>query len=351
MRYAFSLLFILFLGQCAVLGANVFSRSDGTWSNTNGGPDCSCTPTSNDDIFVNHDIFIVGDFSISGSGSLTVNSPALFTVTGNLTFNSSSSVIVNVGAELKVLLNFLNENGSNNVTIAGTLTVDGNFTNGTGLGTDAVIDVGATGTISYSGTCSNPGTVTNDTDSYRACNNEILPIELLYFTVKSRSNITQLEWATLTEINSDHFIIERSYNGIDFDSIGFHSAAGDSHQTVNYSWSHTTVGTGRSYYRLKAVDRDGTYEYFVVTAIVSTLSNDFEVSPNPVRGSYFDIKKQNRVEGERMFLYDTTGKLLREIRINNDVTRVELVFPLPPGIYLLRSEDNGMKSPARIVVQ
>ena len=74
--------------------------------------------------------------------------------------------MVNSGATYDVNGDFLNKNNSGDIDIFGTLDIDGNFQNGTGSGMGAEIDVGGTGTITYGGTCTNNGTVTDDDGSY-----------------------------------------------------------------------------------------------------------------------------------------------------------------------------------------
>ncbi|TRX58822.1 T9SS type A sorting domain-containing protein [Fulvivirga sp. M361] len=348
MRHILFLLFCLLFYHNSIFGATLYSRADGTWSSVNGGSDCSCTPSQNDDLIINHDIVIIGDFTVN-TGSITVNSPAILTVTGNLTFDNNSVVVVNLGSTSKVDQDFLNKNNSSDVSILGNLTIDGNFTNGEGSGVGAVLNVGLTGNISIGGTCSNPGTVTDGTNSFQGCENTILPVELLYFTADYNrgSSLIEIEWGTVTEVNSDYFIIERSVNGVDFDSLGYHPAAGNSHHTVKYSWSYPETGSGRSYYRLKAVDRDGTFEYFDVISTVSLLPNSFRVSPNPIQGDHFNILKHNWSEGELMYLYDSTGQLIKKIRMDHKQVKVELTGFIIPGIYLLRS---GMEI-TKLIVQ
>ena len=47
-----------------------------------------------------------------------------------------------------------------------------------------------------------------------------LPVELLAFTARAQNGYVQLEWTTATEVNNDHFILERSSNGSAFETIG-----------------------------------------------------------------------------------------------------------------------------------
>ena len=60
-----------------------------------------------------------------------------------------------------------------------------------------------------------------------------LPVELLYFTAAKNGQTVLLEWATLNEINSDYFTVERSADAIAFKGIIEVPGAGNS-STIRY---------------------------------------------------------------------------------------------------------------------
>jgi hypothetical protein len=89
-----------------------------------------------------------------------------------------------------------------------------------------------------------------------------LPVELLYFKGNAISTTNHLYWSTASELNSDYFLIEKSFDGIDWDLVGSVNASGNSSQTVNYSLTDNDVRFGISYYRLKQFDFDGVYRTY-----------------------------------------------------------------------------------------
>jgi len=68
-----------------------------------------------------------------------------------------------------------------------------------------------------------------------------------------------LVWSTSDEKNNQHFIIERSKNGIDFETAGKVKGAGNSDEIKEYSFSdlNKTKMYTRYFYRLVEVDSDG----------------------------------------------------------------------------------------------
>jgi hypothetical protein len=109
-----------------------------------------------------------------------------------------------------------------------------------------------------------------------------LPVKLLHFKGEIVGKTNVLDWQTATEINSQAFWIERSDDGVSFKMIGVQTAAGTSSDILKYQFVDTNPNA-KCYYRLRMVDRDGSFEY----SNVITLNRKMEYSsiislyPNP----------------------------------------------------------------------
>ena len=88
-----------------------------------------------------------------------------------------------------------------------------------------------------------------------------LPIELLSFEAICNNNSVNLLWSTASEKNNDYFTIERSSDGITFQTVLTVKGAGNSNQVINYSAIDEKPIDGIAYYRLKQTDYDGKFEY------------------------------------------------------------------------------------------
>jgi hypothetical protein len=112
-----------------------------------------------------------------------------------------------------------------------------------------------------------------------------LPVQLLTFTGRLDNNATLLNWATGSELNSDHFSVERSVDGNSYTSITKVASSGTTTTTTNYSYADndvTYLSSSLIYYRLKMVDKDGNYSYSnVVTISLADITGHVTVSPNP----------------------------------------------------------------------
>jgi hypothetical protein len=94
-----------------------------------------------------------------------------------------------------------------------------------------------------------------------------------------------LQWETSNEVNTSHFIIERSTDARNFTAIGKTEAAGNSNGQ-KYSYPDKDAGMLNSailYYRLKMYDLNGTFSYSnIVTINVDPAALVVNIYPNPV---------------------------------------------------------------------
>ncbi|MEO0898674.1 MAG: T9SS type A sorting domain-containing protein [Bacteroidota bacterium] len=131
----------------------------------------------------------------------------------------------------------------------------------------------------------------NRTSLQASINPNSFPIELLNFTGKSVSvSLNRLNWTTTNEINNSGFSLERSDDGRIFQLITWVKATTSPKDRNEYSFDDTEVKGGNSYYyRLKQVDKDGTFTYSN-TILISTLNPNYDFSvkvfPNPTSGDF-----------------------------------------------------------------
>ncbi len=169
----------------------------------------------------------------------------------------------------------------------------------------------------------------------------ILPIELSDFLAEvingesnAASNKVQLSWVTQSEINTNSFVILRSGNNLNFDSVGIMKASGNSILPINYSYTDAPVASGNFYYRLKMLDNDGSYT-FSNTASAYILGNTPLVFASGVI--------QNTSSNEALLsIFSVEGKLVYSGKVGAN-SKIDLRF-LFPGIYFVRhSEDQVMR--------
>ncbi len=130
------------------------------------------------------------------------------------------------------------------------------------------------------------GNISSFSSFYFASSTITLPLDLITFTATLQNNTaTLLKWKTENEINASHFIVERSVNGFNFNSIG--SVTANNNTGLNdYSFTDNEVANQQSlvvYYRLKMVDIDGALKYSKVIPIaLADFAGNVSAMPNPV---------------------------------------------------------------------
>lgn len=89
-----------------------------------------------------------------------------------------------------------------------------------------------------------------------------LPVELLYFDGKEINNTNYLYWATASEHNSSHFVLEKSIDGFLWQELTQLNAAINSTQELHYNYTDVGIISGFTYYRLMQYDIDGVYKQY-----------------------------------------------------------------------------------------
>lgn len=178
--------------------------------------------------------------------------------------------------------------------------------------------------------------------------NGVLPVELMSFTGKNTKDCsTTLEWTTATESENAGFHIERSSDGRNYDEIAWIEGAGNSSETLSYSFIDKNPAK-ENYYRLKQVDHDGTYEYSKVvsinTAACGTHTNEITLFPSPTK-NFVNLTSTLGFKGKTTIsIVDYSGKVhLSQIINNMDVRttgKIDL-SDLTSGLYLLNIVDES----------
>lgn len=109
----------------------------------------------------------------------------------------------------------------------------------------------------------------------------VLPVTLTSFKAVKESATTFLKWSTTSESNSNHFEVQRSKNGKNWNKIGQVASNGESSDLKNYSFTDPTPTAGENLYRLKMVDLDGTFAYSQIQSLTFEKNIQAFAYPNP----------------------------------------------------------------------
>jgi hypothetical protein len=187
-----------------------------------------------------------------------------------------------------------------------------------------------------------------------------LPVELTAFTAKAvRNTNSQLDWATATEKNNDHFDVERSLTGTGFVKVGEVKGQGSKTSATPYAFTDANAAKLGSllYYRLKQVDADGTATYSPVRTVSFTATAAAEpaialsVYPNPATAqtSAVTLDLSTLPQGTyQATVLDATGRLVATCSVLGGVNKDLPVQALSPGVYLVQVRGNGLNLSQRL---
>lgn len=157
-----------------------------------------------------------------------------------------------------------------------------------------------------------------------------VPLKLKGFTAQKQNKSILLNWQTQTEINTKHFVVEKSNNGIDFKILNTIETSGNSPTTKNYSCIDALPFHGMNYYRLQQVDKDGSFVYSETVAVNFNGKSSI-VYPNPA-SSVITIVPSGILKN--ILIIDASGKKIQQLTpsANNQYN----ISSLHQGLYLVQ---------------
>jgi hypothetical protein len=181
----------------------------------------------------------------------------------------------------------------------------------------------------------------------------VLPTELLYFNAKPDNTQVDLTWATAMESNNSYFTVERSADGIVFDSVlrvGTLAPGGNSTLQLDYSAYDLTPLSGASFYRLKQTSLDGSTKYSGVVSVNFTHQANLSIYPNPSRGTVYVSGVPAGVSTIQVSWYDLGGKLLQQQTAAPQGGLLQLNTHFDNGDYILKLQSSDGTTTTRTVI-
>ncbi len=243
----------------------------------------------------------------------------------------------NVNPQPAVAPNITNDDGSCNFDIAYNCPSELSIAMlPTGTSPAGTVDLLVTNT---QGGCS----MTFSNINYNAC----VPVELLSFEGRYQNDKVELEWTTASELNNDHFVVERSEDGVKFEAIGKVQGAGNSISLLRYTYTDENISATQYYYRLKQVDTDGAYEYSNIIAVnTKTDKLDVKIYPSPTR-ALLEVAANEKIDHIRVF--DLTGRAIQSNIIDGQKNIQLDVSTFQNGTYFVRVQSKQAVSLLRFV--
>lgn len=222
-------------------------------------------------------------------------------------------------------------NPSTSVTYTGTVTTNSNpYRNATDCNTATPVSLNC---MNLQVTVFGPGIPV----ATYPCDFTRLPVELLSFNGACEGDNIVFEWSTASETNNDFFTIEHSVDAIKWQIIGTVKGAGNSSNTLHYSFTDIHAYYGDSYFRLRQTDTDGSYQYAEIIQVNGCKKqidrSDFIIYPNPANG-VFNLQFNGDSDDVRSIeIINLNGQKI----YNSDVFQSNIdLSALHSGVYFVR---------------
>jgi hypothetical protein len=181
---------------------------------------------------------------------------------------------------------------------------------------------------------------------HNLCTNT-LPVKLVNFSGKLVNQTAVLNWSTAEEINNKEFIIERSADGYSWQAIAVVAGHNNSNTILSYSYNDYSPLNGISYYRLKQVDINGSYEYSKLVAVEKANAQHVNLMPNPFDDA---ITITSDADGKiNVQIFDVLGKLLFQTSQENSGGILTIRPELPAGTYVITVQTDAFVEQQKII--
>lgn len=170
----------------------------------------------------------------------------------------------------------------------------------------------------------------------------LLPLDVSGFSAKARKTDVAINWMVSNNNEQDEFILERSSDGIRFETLKVVPAKVILF-TAAYAESDTRPLYGWNYYRLKVVDKLGKERVSYIVKVWFGHEQQVRISPNPasekIMVSFAEPSSISKIE-----VVNISGQVLQSIQTIQFKNTVDISH-LQAGMYYLRiSGKNGLST-------
>lgn len=179
----------------------------------------------------------------------------------------------------------------------------------------------------------------------------VLPLDFTGFSAKLLKNLSQtvqLNWTTANEVNTSHFVIERSADGKTFETLGTLASKNIAGEN-RYQFIDEKPLAGFAYYRIKQVDQNAAFKYSTVQAINNAGQSTFAVYPNPAQNVVY-VSHVAAGKSAKISVVSTLGKNMLQANVAAGSVKSTLnLSGLASGVYLLYYQDGANSSVTKLV--
>jgi hypothetical protein len=184
-----------------------------------------------------------------------------------------------------------------------------------------------------------------------------LPVSLVNLAANYNAGKSNITWTSLQEQSIDSYEIQRSYDGINFETAGNVKANNlTSMQQYKFTDNLPAFNSKYIYYRVRVVDLDYSMKLTntVSIKVADWKINEMIISPNPSsNGAQIKIKITKAATGD-ISVFDATGKLVLKqqaaLFAGNNAVVLNNVTLLAEGYYTVRLTANNETYSSKLLI-
>jgi hypothetical protein len=168
-----------------------------------------------------------------------------------------------------------------------------------------------------------------------------LSLKLDYFTGVKENGYNTLSWKAECNSETASFILQRSSDGTNFNSIDSVQAASATECSLPYNYNDYTATGPKVWYRLEVIDQNGniTYSQLVLILNDQNVIQLMNVRPNPVQSEAWLNISASENQNVELVIYSIDGKQLvrQTINVLGGMNTIDLhTSTLANGMYIVR---------------
>lgn len=188
----------------------------------------------------------------------------------------------------------------------------------------------------------------------------LLPVTILSFNGSIDKKTVQLNWQTSLEVNSSYFEIQKSEDGINFETFATATAKGNSSLISNYQVKDDLFFYTKKvvYYRIKMVDIDGKHKYSSVMVIkVDAVVTKSSVKAWPVPFiSQLNVEYSSELNQDvRISLISINGAVVFNsnytVKQGRNIITLTQAPSIPAGTYMMQISNGAKTETIKVIKQ
>ncbi|HEX8313591.1 MAG TPA: T9SS type A sorting domain-containing protein, partial [Flavisolibacter sp.] len=204
----------------------------------------------------------------------------------------------------------------------------------------------------------NADAASSDANRFRIVFSSFTTLSVNFTQVKGTlvNKDVRITWQVAQETGIKKYIVERSADGLHFKAVG-EVVVNDNSAIKNYEWLDVQAVTGNNYYRIRALQANGSPILSkVVMVTVNAGKQGMTVFPNPVKDQRINIEMTGIEKGEyKVLLFNFIGQEVAKHVIQHDGSAsrqiIQLTKKLVQGLYHLRIQNENHQYDQDIFVE